>query len=120
MFCERSIWFIHDRDQTDRFRFCSSSSPRGQELNHLIFPEGNRPDSMILVEGDQFFIRSEAILRIVRHLGWPWKCFLAGWFVPTFLRDWGYACFAGIRKYVRWKSSACRIPDAKFLAKVIS
>ena len=73
-------------------------------------PEGD-PDSMVLVEGDRVWVRSDAVLRVCRHLPWPWRAAGVFLIVARALRDAVQRRIA--RNRYRWfgRHDACPVPD---------
>ncbi len=106
--CDFAVTFVIDHDPARRFRFAALQSAAGQQLlaDH---PELLRQDTIILLEAGQVYTRSEAALRIARHLrGWQWAW--AFRVIPHVLRDGVYKFIA--RNRYRWfgKRDSCRIP----------
>lgn len=116
--CNASVNFIIDHDPAGRFQFASLQSAVGQEVLRRLGRPGMDFDSVILVENGRFHEKSDAALRIARHLrGWRWAWVLR--FVPKFLRNAVYDFIA--RNRYRWfgRREACRVPTpderARFL-----
>ena len=87
--CNASVNFVLDRDRDARLRFASLQSASARELltaRGVAAPEGD-PDSMVLIEGDRVWVRSDAVLRVCRHLPWPWRAASVLLIVPRALRD---------------------------------
>lgn len=106
--CNASVWFVLDRDRAARFRFAPLHSPLGVELRQRHGLE--HTDSIILVEGDRAWMRSAAVLRIVRRLP-RWRLLYAFVIVPRFLRDLVYRVIAAHRRKLRRET--CRLPTAQ-------
>jgi predicted DCC family thiol-disulfide oxidoreductase YuxK len=111
--CNSSVNFVIDHERDRDVRFASLQSEAGSELLERVgrkLPEGD-PESIVVVEGGRVFERSAAILRIARHLRWPWRVLAAmAVVVPRPLRDVVYRWIA--RNRYRWfgKSDVCRVP----------
>jgi predicted DCC family thiol-disulfide oxidoreductase YuxK len=118
-FCEGSVKFIARRDRHAYFRFGASQSPQGEALlaAHGLTRAFTR--SIVLIEDGQVYLRSEATLRIARHLTWPWS--LAGAFlvIPRPLRDAAYRVVAAIRHRLAGRSNACEVPPAELRGRMI-
>lgn len=105
-FCNAAVNFVIDHDRTRRFRFAALQSDFGRQLNAGQVPQ---PDSIMLVEGDTIYYKSDAVLRIVRHLdGWAWL--YAGRWMPAVGRDWLYDLIARHRYRILGRKDTCRIP----------
>ncbi|MCY7349242.1 MAG: thiol-disulfide oxidoreductase DCC family protein [Cytophagaceae bacterium] len=108
-FCNASINFVIDHDPNQRFKFAALQSEIGQEYLRKIGRETRDFDSVLLIENGQLYTKSDAALRIARHLeGWAWLWFLRG--LPYFLRDGVYTLIANNRYRLFGKRDACRIP----------
>lgn len=114
-FCDRSVQFILARDREQHLRFAALQGrfAEGVLARH---PDLAGVDSLILVEHDQTsggertFIRSDAVLRIARHLGQPWRALQVLRLVPRFVRDPAYDAFARVRYRVFGRRLTCSIP----------
>ena len=108
--CDRSVQFVLDHDSQKAFRFASLQSEVGQALANRCGLDTAGVDSVVLVEGDQCYVRSEAGWRVARRLDAPWRWAALGRWVPASARDWAYDWIA--RNRYRWFGTreACRIP----------
>jgi predicted DCC family thiol-disulfide oxidoreductase YuxK len=121
-FCNGAVNFVIDRDPEARFRFASLQSEAGAALlrqHGLTLPEGD-PESIVVVEGARVYERSSAVLRIVRHMTFPFWLAGAMVIVPAPIRDVFYRLVAEHR--YRWfgKTNECRIPTPELRARLIS
>ena len=106
--CDFAVTFVIDHDPARRFRFAALQSVAGQQLlaDH---PDVAGQDTIMLLEAGQVYTRSEAALRVARHLrGWHWAWALR--VVPRVLRDAVYKFVARNRYSWFGKRDACRIP----------
>ncbi len=72
-------------------------------------PDLLRQDTIVLLEAGQVYTRSDAALRIARHLrGWQWAWALR--VIPRTLRDGVYKLVARNRYGWFGKRDSCRIP----------
>jgi len=85
--CSNSVQFVIKRDKKKRFIFASLQSDAASA--HLLqFGSKNKTnDSIILVEGGERFEKSEAALRIAKHLSPPWPVFYLLIIIPKNWRD---------------------------------
>jgi predicted DCC family thiol-disulfide oxidoreductase YuxK len=121
-FCNGAVIFIADRDRDARFRFASLQSPIAAELleaRGVELPPGD-PDTLMLIEGGKVYDRSDAALRIARHLRVPVSFAAAFMVVPRSVRDAAYRFIAKNR--YRWfgRSEQCRIPTPELRARFLS
>ena len=117
-FCERSVRFIASRDD-GYFRFGASQNPEGRALlaSHGTTREAAR--SLILIEDNQVFLRSTAVLRIAARLPAPWRYAAVFLAVPTPIRDAVYRLVAAIRHRIAGQSNACEVPPPEIRARMI-
>lgn len=118
VFCQRSVRFIHRHDRAGRFRFASRQSPAGERL---LGDEGIglAPNSMVLVDDEGTWLRSDAVLRIASRLGAPWSWARVFLILPRALRDGVYAVVARLRRRISSRLPACPLPDAALRAKIL-
>lgn len=110
--CNGGVRFVREHDPNRSIRYIPLQSESGSKL---LQRSGRSPDdisSVVLVEKDRSYIKSEAVLRIMEYLNLPFpqlSTFLK--FVPLFLRDFAYDNVANNRYAVfgRSESEACEI-----------
>ncbi len=109
-FCNGWIDLLLRFDRNDVFRFTARQSETGAEFAAQSGLPPGGAGSIIVVEGTEIRLRSDAVLRMLTLLGFPFS--LAGVFrlIPAALRDAAYDVVARNRK--RWfgKTVQCRIP----------
>ncbi len=108
--CNGWVDFVLARETNPAVCFASLQSEVGKGL---LTSRGMPEDylgSLVLIEGDQTFTNSAAILRMAKYLGWPWRWLGALLIFPAFLRDPVY-CFIAKRRYMWFgKQDTCRMP----------
>ncbi len=114
--CNSSVQFVIKRDKNSAFRYAALQSERAvKELKAR-----NEPipeiDSVILIDGDNVYYRSDAALRIAKHLSGAWPLMQVFWIIPRFIRDAVYN-FIGRNRY-KWfgKQDSCMIPTPELKA----
>lgn len=109
-FCNASVNFIIRRDPKGVFRFAPLQSEAGKKTLQKFHLSTTDLDTMVLIEGDRFFTRSSAGLRIARRLTGLWPLLFIFIIIPKFLRDAVYNLVARNR-YKWWgKRDACMVP----------
>ena len=118
-FCERSVRLIATRDN-GYFKFGASQNPEGQAILARFGTTREAAKSLILIEEDQLYLRSDAVLRIAQRMNAPWK--FAGVFlwVPRPIRDVVYRCVAAVRHRIAGRSNACEIPPPEIRERLIT
>jgi predicted DCC family thiol-disulfide oxidoreductase YuxK len=65
--CNKSVSFIHSIDKNRKFEFISRYSDVAKKYKASVI------DSIILVDGDLIYYKSQAVLKIGAELGYPYK-----------------------------------------------
>jgi len=117
-FCNETVLFLIDRDPNEQFVFASLQSELGQQTVQK-FGVGVDLDTVVAIDQGRAYTRSDAALRIIRHMCFPWSLLYVGLILPRFLRNWGYNQFAK-RRY-KWfgKSDQCRIPTPELRKRFV-
>ena len=117
--CSRWVGFIVARDRDARFRFAPMQSQTGRSLllTHGLDPDD--PLSLLVVEGDNAWIDSEAILRVVGAFGGLWRIAALARLVPRSWRNRAYRILA--RNRYRWfgRRETCLVPTPELRARFI-
>lgn len=108
--CEASVQFIIKRDPRGVFRFVPLQSPFGQELLKKFHLSQSDLNTMILIERDQYYIKSSAALHIARKLNGIWPLLSIFFILPRFIRDALYNFIAKNRYQWFGKKDVCMIP----------
>jgi predicted DCC family thiol-disulfide oxidoreductase YuxK len=119
-FCEGSVRFIATRDPAGYFRFAPSQWPQAQQALTARGLTREAARSLVLIEGDQVYLRSTATLRIAGRLTWPWRAARVLLWVPEPLRDAAYRVVAALRHRVARPSNACELPPREIRDRLIS
>ena len=82
--CNGTVSFVAKRDNRDTFRYASLDSEIVQQLK---ISENELPDSVVLRDENGLHIKSEAVIRIMIHLGRGWQFFKLFRLFPLGLRD---------------------------------
>jgi predicted DCC family thiol-disulfide oxidoreductase YuxK len=117
--CNGMIRFILKRDRKDVFRFAALQSPAGQSQLARFGLSPHGMPSVVLVEGDRYFQRSTAVLKVLAALGWPYKALSILALIPRPLRDLGYAMIARNRYRIFGKRDACMMPTPEIRARFL-
>ncbi len=119
-YCNDKVNFVIKNDTKDIFRFVALQSETGQTiLNYL----GIDPsiDSIIVYEpGYAYFIKSEAVFRIIKQLSSSVKILLIFNFIPTSIKNIFYDFIAKNRYNWFGKKESCMIPTEEVKRKFIA
>ena len=118
-FCNDKVNFIIKNDTNDSFRFVSIQSETGKKIITYLGID-TALDSIILYEpGYAYFIKSEAVFRIIKDLSCSVKLLLLFNFILTSIKNIFYDIIAKNRYKWYGKMESCRIPsndlESKFL-----
>lgn len=112
--CNASVQWVLLRDTKAVFRFAALQSEIGQAL--LIQHGFNTQnfDTVVLVDENNIFLRSDVPLEIFRRLGGFWQLLFVFKIIPRPLRDGIYAWVAKNR--YRWwgRRESCMLPRAEW------
>ena len=109
--CNGFVQFVIRRDRPEKFRFASLQSPFAHQQLIQFGLDPELLHSVIVIEKGRIYQRSDAALRVARHLrGW-WPVLTIFRIIPLRLRDAIYNWVASSR--YRWfgRSDACMVPD---------
>lgn len=115
--CSGSVQFIIKRDPAAYFRFASLQSDFGQRQLARFKLDQNSFHSIILVQGDRYFERSDAALAIVRKLSGAWPMLYGFKILPRFLRDAIYNLISRNRYKFFGKKDACWLPTPELKSR---
>ena len=118
-YCNDKVNFIIKNDKKDVFRFVALQSETGQKIITYLSID-SALDSIILYEpGYAYFIKSEAVFRIIKHMSSSVKLLLLFNFVPTSIKNIFYEIFAKNRYKWYGKKEICMIPSEDIVGKFI-
>ncbi len=117
--CSNSVQFILKRDRSEQVRFASLQSKFGEQVvKDSNLPEGYT-SSLVLLENGITYVKSDAALRLAKHLNGLWKLGYAFLIVPTFIRNPIYNWVAKNRYKWFGKKEVCWIPESKWSERFI-
>lgn len=92
--CSRLVNFIIKRDKKEKFLFVSLQSANGHSLLKKFGLLTDDFDSVVFIRGDKYFLKSSAIIHILKELGGIWRLFFIFIIIPHFIRDFIYNIIA--------------------------
>lgn len=118
--CNRTIQHIIKRDKEDIFRFAALQSEIGKKLVSERNIDTSKVDSIILIEpGVAYYVKSEAALKIGRHLkGYRTLSSVLN-LIPSSLRNIVYDFVAKNRYSWYGKKDQCMVPTPELKAKFL-
>lgn len=118
--CEGFVQFVIRRDPDAVFLFAPLQSTVAEELLAGCGWQESALEGVVLVEGGRCYRKSDAVLRVLRRLGFPYRLLYPSRIFPRLLRDFIYD-FVAERRY-GWfgRKDQCLMPTedikSRFLA----
>ncbi len=112
--CSASVQFILKYERSPVFYFSSLQSDFVKVNYPELYSEKTDPDTVILIENDKIYYRSEAALKISKRLKFPFNFLSYLRFVPRFLRDSVYNFVSRNRYGIFGKKNSCYIPKPDY------
>lgn len=109
--CNGFVDYVLKKDFKNHFQFCSLQSEFAKSNLPLMYQD---LDTVILMENNDVFIRSTAVLRILFQLGGHWNALAVfASAVPRPIRDFIYNLMAKNRYRFFGKFNTCRLPTSE-------
>ncbi|MBS1643560.1 MAG: DUF393 domain-containing protein [Bacteroidetes bacterium] len=109
--CNRSVQFVLRHNSRKDIHFAPLQSPLGAAAKAEVAKRyGRVPDSIIFQIDNDYFIESDAALRLTQHLDGIWRVLYVLHHLPKRLRDWVYRLVAKRRYAWFGKRDSCLMP----------
>lgn len=119
LLCSGWVRFLLRHDRRERLQFASIQGVAGRELLGRAGLRPERLDTLLLVDGQQWWTETGAILRILHQLGWPWRLAWLGWLVPALFRNAAYRWVARRRYRLFGRSATCLVPSPELAGRFL-
>jgi len=106
-FCSHWVKIIKKHDKLNKFTCVPFQSVRPPLLSGFRNLEALARDTVVFVQNDRVFFRSEAAIRILANLGGLYRLSLALLIIPAGIRDYFYTLVARNRHKWFGKESEC-------------
>jgi predicted DCC family thiol-disulfide oxidoreductase YuxK len=117
--CNGLVRFIIERDPEGKFKFASLQSETGRLWLEQFGLSGKEFESFVLIRKDQCYLKSTAVLNMLRELGGIWRiCYVFKW-VPRPIRDFLYDIIAKSRYQIFGIRDTCMIPTLELKARFL-
>ena len=121
-FCSATVHWTIERDPLARLRFAFLRSAAARRAVALADPDTDfdaLPDAIVLVDRGGVHTASTALLRIARHLRFPYPALSLAVIIPRPLRDAAYRILA--RNRYRWfgRGDECPLPPPGFASRFL-
>lgn len=108
--CNNIVQIIIRNDPKIKFRFAAIQSEIGQLLLSQLDLPIDRFDSIVYISDNKFYVKSTAVLQIIRELDCWWRFLYYFIIIPRIIRDMVYNVIAKWRYSWFGKSETCIIP----------
>jgi len=117
--CNSTVQRVIENDVKNQFRFASLQSEFGQKFLEKNNLDKDEFHSLILIDGDKFYTKSDAALRIGKELKGIYKISGVLLLVPKFIRNFVYDLISGNRYKWFGKMENCWLPTPELQQKFI-
>jgi len=109
--CNGMVRFVIRWDRKKEIQFASLQSETGKSyLEELGLPTDDL-DTLVYLKAGKHFIRSSAVLEVLKDMGGFWRLFYIFIIIPKCLRDPVYRLVAWLRYRVFGKRNTCKLPS---------
>lgn len=117
--CNASVQWVLLRDHKEVFRFAALQSETGNAKLQQFDLSSDSFDTVVLVDGDRLYTRSDAALEVLRRLGGIYSFAVVLKIIPRFIRNAVYSWIA--RNRYRWfgRQEQCMLPRPEWKARFI-
>ena len=112
--CNTSVRFLLAYNKKANLFFCPLQSAKAKEILKQLNWAEKAMDSVIFIEDDKVYIKSEAAFKISKHLTYPWKAIYHFRYFPKRFCDWFYDLIAQNRYSWFGKKQSCMMPRAEW------
>lgn len=108
--CHRLVRFFVRADRRRALRYAPLQGETAARLRAMHPEIPVDLDTVVFIENGRVHLRSHAILRACRYLGWPWRAAVIFAVLPRPLTDAVYGVVARVRYRIFGKLETCEIP----------
>jgi len=109
-FCNAAVKFIIKRNCEKKFLFSSMQNEKSKELLAQFSIDNSDLDTLIVIKNDTVFIKSDAVLEIVKEFSRFWFILSYCKIIPKPIRDFIYTLISRNRYKLFGKKESCFIP----------
>jgi len=118
--CNGTVQFIIMRDREKKFSFATFQSDAGQDILKQNGLSPTDQSTVVYVRKGHVFIKSKAVLMILRDLGCCWNFFYILIIIPPIIRDLLYELIAKYRYRLFGKRMSCIVPTMEIMDRFIN
>ncbi|MDA9120863.1 thiol-disulfide oxidoreductase DCC family protein [Flavobacteriales bacterium] len=117
--CNSSVQFVLERNKKENIQFASLQSDFGQKMLAEINLPADYTSSLVLIEEGKSYVKSDAALRLAKHLNGLWKIGSVLLVFPKFISNPVYDWIAKNRYKWFGKKEVCWIPETKWQSRFL-
>ena len=117
--CDSAVQFVIKRDKKARFVFAPLQGKTGQQFLFRFGFSQEELGTMVYVENNKLFTRSDAALKILLRLGGLYSLLYAFIIIPRPIRNWVYNWVARNRYQWFGKKESCMVPTPELKARFL-
>lgn len=117
--CNGTVQFIIKRDRNKKFSFVTSQSTIGREMMMQVGLPSEYQTTVVYLRAGVPYLKSTAVLKILRDLGRVWSLFYIFIVIPALIRDFIYDFIAKNRYRFFGRSKSCKVPDSETMDRFL-
>lgn len=118
-FCSQSVQRVARFDARRRIDFAPLQGKLSADMGFTKYAGAADGTMVLLRESDgRVFLRSDAVIELLRALGGAWRLLASAGWIPRFLRDAVYRLVADHRYWFLGKNASCILPDPELLGRL--
>lgn len=118
--CNRWVQFVLRHERHSEIRFASLQSEVGGRLLRLHNIPDNQLDTVVFIEHSRAYVRSTAVLRVMRYLNTPYCWLASAILVPRPIRDGAYRLIARYRiRLFGYANTSCPLPNHETRSRIL-
>ncbi|PRY12738.1 putative DCC family thiol-disulfide oxidoreductase YuxK [Pontibacter ummariensis] len=119
-FCQFSIQLVLKHNRKQNLYFASLQSGLLEQLVPQVRRPEPVPDSVLFYEQERLYTESDAVLRIARHLNFPFSILSHFRFIPLSFRNFVYRFIAKHRYKITGRTESCTLPSPEERARFVA
>ena len=117
--CNSSVDYILKKDRKKILKFASIQSQFAEDFLHKLRFDISIFDTIVFYDNGKIYIKSDAVLKICRYLGFPFSAAVMLRIIPGKVRDFIYDQVARTRYKLFKKRQTCRIPESETAGRIL-
>jgi len=107
--CNSQVRFLRKLDRKNTLRFVPSESGEVRGVLLAAGLDGAENDTVVYCSRNRYYLRSSAVLNILRDIGRGWQIFYIFIIIPPFIRDSLYRLVAANRHRLSGRGEGCEV-----------